>query len=83
MVFDASLPSTLHLTHSATHTHTCTHIASESAGYGGMRPMHFAANFAREPALALLIKSGADVDSKDDGGNTPLHWYAQHTHSIR
>jgi len=46
----------------------------ESAGYGEMRPLHFAANFAREKVVKLLLKNGADVDAKDGGGNTPLHW---------
>ena len=47
----------------------------ESAGYGGMRPLHFASNFAREKVVQVLLNNGADVDAKDEGGNTALHWY--------
>lgn len=41
-----------------------------------MRPLHFASHFAREGVLDQLLASGADVDAKDEGGNTPLHWAA-------
>ena len=43
-----------------------------------MTPLHFAANWGRPEAVALLLERGADVGSRttDNAGKTPLHMAA-------
>ncbi|HHK5646330.1 ankyrin repeat domain-containing protein [Serratia nevei] len=40
-------------------------------------PLHFAAEFGRAEAVALLLAAGADPRITDDGGKVPS-WYARH-----
>ena len=43
-------------------------------GYGGVTPLHKAANLSDNPTvITLLLQAGADVHARDNGGNTPLH----------
>ena len=43
-----------------------------------MTSLHWAAIHPSPAALELLLNAGADVNAKDKGGDTPLHWTAQH-----
>ncbi len=39
----------------------------------GKSPLHIAISCSSTPCAELLLKSGADVNAKDNKGNTPLH----------
>lgn len=41
-----------------------------------MTPLHLAARAGDTAAAQQHIKSGADVNARDSGGYTPLHWAA-------
>lgn len=43
---------------------------------GGMRALHHACNSINEGSIRALVNAGADVNAKDDNGNTPLFWGA-------
>ena len=47
------------------------------ARVGGMTPLHLAAKVGHEDAVAALLRAGADVDAKDEEGNTPLELAAE------
>lgn len=44
--------------------------------HGGMRALHHACNTINEGSIRTLVNAGADVNIKDDNGNTPLFWCA-------
>lgn len=44
----------------------------------GMRPLHWACTEGSIPHVALLLKSGADIEAKDSSGCTPLLIAAQY-----
>ena len=44
------------------------------AGYPALSPLHAAASENYEEIAALLIIKGADVNIKNDDGETPLDW---------
>jgi len=43
----------------------------------GGTPLHFAAAANEYDLITLLVKHGADVNSQDSNGMTPLHWAAR------
>ena len=46
--------------------------AVDCQGYGGITPLQHAANTVQQDLVDYLIKSGADVNMKDEAGNTAL-----------
>jgi uncharacterized protein len=44
----------------------------------GETPLHRAAAYADEKTIAYLIDNGADKESRDAHGNTPLSWASEH-----
>lgn len=44
----------------------------------GETPLHRAAAFMSEPAIAMLIEAGGAVDARDAVGDTPLSWASWH-----
>lgn len=40
----------------------------------GVTPLHYACYFGNRRAIDLLLDLGADINSKDDEGNTCLHF---------
>ena len=52
------------------------HCDIEMAGPGGLRAIHHSCNSMQEACLKSLVNAGAEVNSKDDNGNTPLFWAA-------
>lgn len=44
----------------------------------GETPLHRAAGFADEEAIAMLLDAGARIDAKDANGETPLSWASWH-----
>ena len=44
----------------------------------GETPLHRAAAFGTEAAIALLLDAGAAIDAKDMNGDTPLSWASWH-----
>eukprot|EP01035_Chromulina_nebulosa_P019442 gene19442-25322_t len=48
----------------------------EKSSFGGLRPIHHACNKNHEKIVRILIKSGVDVNSIDDNGDTALHYAA-------
>eukprot|EP00388_Colpodella_angusta_P026419 GDKK01005584.1.p1 GENE.GDKK01005584.1~~GDKK01005584.1.p1 ORF type:complete len:147 (+),score=12.32 GDKK01005584.1:54-494(+) len=51
--------------------HNCS---KETTSFGGMKPLHHACNKNNERAIRLLLKSGADVNSLDENGDSALHY---------
>ncbi|KAF5637154.1 ankyrin repeat [Fusarium sp. NRRL 52700] len=48
---------------------------STSTGWSaGQTPLHFAVRFEDCETVRVLVESGADVNSEDDKGRTPLFW---------
>ncbi len=46
---------------------------------GGPAPLHVAAQWTRDPAvIPVLVRSGADVNARDDRNNVPLHLAVRH-----
>ena len=43
----------------------------------GQTPLHIASHHELFSIVALLLKSGADVDAQDNAAMTPLHWVLQ------
>ena len=43
----------------------------------GQTPLHIASHHELFSIVALLLKSGADVDAQDNAARTPLHWALQ------
>ena len=52
------------------------HCDIEMAAPGGLRAIHHSCNSIQEACLRSLVNAGAEVNSKDDNGNTPLFWAA-------
>ena len=48
-----------------------------SQGWGKLTPLHLAAQNRCPDAAAFLIRNGAQIDARADGGTTPLHLAAQ------
>jgi ankyrin repeat protein len=46
-------------------------------GWGELTPLHLAAQNRCPDVTAFLVRQGAQVDAKADGGTTPLHLAAQ------
>lgn len=46
----------------------------------GMTALHWAATYGHEAVMRLLLKKGADVQTKDKDGWTALHWAAEYGH---
>jgi ankyrin repeat protein len=44
----------------------------------GETPLHRAAAFGNEEAITMLINANAQIDAKDDNGDTPLAWASWH-----
>jgi ankyrin repeat protein len=53
-------------------------LNAASADHVGMRPLHWACTEGCIPHVALLLKSGADLEAKDTSGCTPLLIAAQY-----
>ena len=55
---------------------TLERCGREMRGYyrQGDTPLHVAAIVGAPAALAVLLGNGADVDARDTGGSTPLHY---------
>jgi uncharacterized protein len=47
----------------------------------GETPLHRAAAFGNEKAIALLLGNGAIIDARDANGDTPLSWASWHLRS--
>ena len=47
-------------------------IALDERDYNGSTPLHLACRHADETAVHILLERGADVQTKDNEGNTPL-----------
>ena len=46
---------------------------------GGPAPLHLAAQWTRDPAvIPVLVRSGANVNARDDRNNAPLHLAVRH-----
>ncbi len=43
---------------------------------GGWTPLHMSVINGKVPLVAVLIKSGASIDARENEGRTPLHWAA-------
>jgi cytohesin len=50
--------------------------ANVNRRYGGMTPLHFAADGGHKEIAELLITKGVDVNAKNEWGGTPLHYAA-------
>jgi hypothetical protein len=48
--------------------------AKDTSDSLGMTPLHWTALTGRREIVELLIANGADVNAKNDGGETPLDW---------
>ena len=48
--------------------------AAKTGVYDGWTPLNYAAFVGRKEIAELLIAAGADVNTKDDDGETPLDW---------
>lgn len=48
----------------------------DKASFGGLNCLHHATNKNHEKIVRLLVKSGCDVNSLDENGDTPLHYSA-------
>ncbi|PGH18362.1 hypothetical protein AJ79_00428 [Helicocarpus griseus UAMH5409] len=46
--------------------------------HGGFTELHRAASQGNEELILILLKYGADINTKDDQGNTPLHCALNH-----
>ena len=46
----------------------------KTGDFDGWTPLNYAAFVGRKEIAELLIAAGADVNTKDDGGDTPLDW---------
>lgn len=46
--------------------------------FDGMAPLHLAVCFEQADCVAALLDGGADVNIRDTGGATPLHWACGH-----
>ncbi len=44
----------------------------------GETPLHRAAAFGSEESIQMLLEAGANVEAKDDHGDTPLSWASWH-----
>ena len=47
---------------------------NDAARAPGTTPLHFAAEAGTPRSVVVLLEHGADIDSRADGGRTPLHW---------
>ncbi len=54
----------------------------DSPNASGSAPLHFAAQYGQDSALADLLKRGANPLVRDVDGNTPLHLAAQNGHAF-
>jgi ankyrin repeat protein len=44
-------------------------------------PLHYAAYYGEKEVAELLIAKGADVNAKDEDGETPLDWAIEKNHT--
>ncbi|KAI0250584.1 ankyrin repeat-containing domain protein, partial [Lactifluus subvellereus] len=47
--------------------------AADAQGSRGLTALHLAAKFAEESTLIVLVESGANINARTTGGQTPLH----------
>ena len=56
----------------------CANADVDAVSKEGLRPLHLAAHFGNEPALAALLAAGADPLARGSQGHIPLHHAALH-----
>lgn len=55
---------------------------SRKGSWGGMAPLHRAANYGQTEIVRFLLHAGADANVKDVGGLTPLHFAVEGGHGM-
>jgi ankyrin repeat protein len=70
------LQSRYYLAAPASNTTACSYMFINARTKEGLTPLRIAAQFGHKDVAELLLAKGADVNTKDEDGYTPLHFTA-------